>query len=205
MNKRILIVDDEVAISWALKQTLVEDGYIVVVKNRGEQGLNECQKVHFDLVITDLRMPDMEGTELIKKIKQLNQDTKFIIMTAYPSLETALEGIRLKVENYISKPFQVEEIKDFIKTIFAKEKKDTADNLQFENLEKETLKKIEVIDNDIVSVVYLNKEEPEKIEKRIVILAGKESVIYLVKEMMEKDLKAYLSPDQLKEIIYRAL
>lgn len=119
MEQRILIVDDEAAISWALKMALSEEGYIVVVKNVAQEAIDEFKKAPFDMLITDMRMPDKSGIDVIREVKELSPDVKSMVMTAYPSLDTALDALRLKVDEYIQKPFEVENVKTLIKKIMA--------------------------------------------------------------------------------------
>lgn len=119
MEKRILIVDDEAAISWALKMALSEEGYNVVVKNSAQDAIDEFKKAPFDMLITDMRMPDKSGIDVIREVKEISPQVKSMVMTAYPSLDTALDALRLKVDEYIQKPFEVDNVKNLIKNIMA--------------------------------------------------------------------------------------
>ena len=105
-GKPILVVDDEESIRSVLSQVLREDGFKVVEAESGEAALALFQKQHFDLVITDIVMPGINGIKLLAKIKELNSDAQVIIMTSYASLDTAVSALRSGAYDYIFKPFE---------------------------------------------------------------------------------------------------
>ena len=103
---RILVVDDEESIRSVLSQVLGEDGFKVTDAASGETALELFQKQPFNLVITDIVMPGINGIELLAKIKELNSDAQVIIMTSYASLDTAVSALRSGAYDYIFKPFE---------------------------------------------------------------------------------------------------
>jgi diguanylate cyclase (GGDEF)-like protein len=105
-GKPILVVDDEDSIRSVLSQVLGEDGFKVTEAASGEAALALFQKQPFDLVITDIVMPGINGIELLTKIKELNSDAQVIIMTSYASLDTAVSALRSGAYDYIFKPFE---------------------------------------------------------------------------------------------------
>ncbi|HOJ43631.1 MAG TPA: response regulator [Syntrophorhabdaceae bacterium] len=117
---RILVVDDNAEIREIVKEYLTEDDCIIDGADNGKNALEKYLKNPFDIIITDLKMPEMSGIDLIKHIKQLNDVTEFIIITGYASLDTAMEAIKLGAFDYIVKPFRIEELK--VATKNAKEK-----------------------------------------------------------------------------------
>lgn len=106
----ILVIDDEEAMCNLLKDSLSEKGYNVVATQKAKDGLAQVEYNKFDLIITDLRMPEMDGLEIIKQIKKLDPDSVLVIITAYPSFETAQEALRLTAYDYITKPFNLDQI-----------------------------------------------------------------------------------------------
>ena len=108
--KKILIVDDELGIRESLKLVL-EDHYPLIVTESGEQAL-ECLKndPSIGLVLLDIKMPKINGLDVLKLIKQQFPDMKIVMVTGYRSVETAAEASRLGACGYIVKPFKIEEI-----------------------------------------------------------------------------------------------
>lgn len=114
MRNRILLVDDEETIRYALRETLITEGYNVDVAENGFQALERFKVMPYDLLITDIKMPGMDGLQLVREVKKSNPCLKVISITAYGSLETVKEATRLGVAEFLSKPFKIQEIKDVI-------------------------------------------------------------------------------------------
>ncbi len=114
MGKRILIVDDEESVVFFLGESLAElgPGYTVETARSGEEALARIARQPFDLVITDLRMPGVDGLELLKTLQATQPDTRLILMTAYGSDQVEAEARRLAVYRYITKPFKIEDLVD---------------------------------------------------------------------------------------------
>ena len=101
----ILVVDDEAAIRYSVSKTLQRVGYSVREASNGEDALDIIRAEAFDVVLTDIRMPPgLDGVELVRRIKDTDPDTVVILMTAYPSLNTAVEALRLGAHVYLIKP-----------------------------------------------------------------------------------------------------
>jgi len=113
-KKRIVIVDDEVAICEACQRALVRAGYHAEAFFDGQQVLDRLAQEHFDLMVTDLKMPSMDGVEVIKKAKEISPHTDVIVMTGFGTIESAVETIKLGSYDYITKPF---EIPDFVNKV----------------------------------------------------------------------------------------
>jgi DNA-binding NtrC family response regulator len=120
---RILVVDDEPSMCDFLRIMLLKEGYAVETRTSARQALSELNRddreegKRFSLVITDLMMPEMSGLELIKTVQKSDPNLDFIVMTAYGSIDTAVEALKSGAHDYITKPFKVEEIKIAIKNI----------------------------------------------------------------------------------------
>jgi DNA-binding NtrC family response regulator len=108
---RVLVVDDERDICRALEFLLLSEGYEVSSALDAQQALELFNKKAYDLVITDLRMPRSDGIELLQQLKALSPETPVVIMTAYASVESAVEAMKKGAADYIVKPFINEEIK----------------------------------------------------------------------------------------------
>ena len=107
---RIVVIDDEVNAASALETLLREDGYEVSRANDGGSGLQLLEKIEADVVLTDLRMPGMDGIELLARIKEIRPETLVILMTAYGTVKTAVKAMKLGAEDYLGKPIDVEEL-----------------------------------------------------------------------------------------------
>lgn len=106
-TKKILVVDDEESIRNLLRLVLEEEGYEVQTAMNGEEGVKKIQSEFFDAILTDIKMPIMDGIELLKTAKIVNPDIVAILMTGYPSIETVKEAHKLLAFDYIVKPFDV--------------------------------------------------------------------------------------------------
>jgi two-component system, NtrC family, response regulator len=107
---RLVVIDDEVNAAAALETLLREDGYEVAIAHDAHAGLQLLEKDEPDVVLTDLRMPGMDGIELLSRIKQIRPETMVILMTAYGTVKTAVRAMKLGAEDYLGKPIDVEEL-----------------------------------------------------------------------------------------------
>ena len=107
----LLVVDDDPVTLDLLKEVLSKEGYKVTVALGGEEAIAKGAEDVFDIVITDVRMGDQDGMEVLRAFKRMAPDTTVIMITAFGSIETAIEAIREGAFDYISKPFKLDEIK----------------------------------------------------------------------------------------------
>jgi DNA-binding NtrC family response regulator len=107
----ILIVDDEEDILNVLKLILTKEGYQVDTALDGKQALQLFRKNSYDIVLTDLKMPEIDGMELLERIKEIRPETEVLIMTAYASVESAVLAMKKGAADYIVKPFLNEDVK----------------------------------------------------------------------------------------------
>ncbi len=116
-KNRILVVDDERDICRALEFLLSREGYHVETAPSAERALSKFEKNEYDLVLSDLRMEGMDGIELLEKIKSVEPSTIFIIMTAFASVDNAVEAMKKGAEDYIVKPFVNDDVKMSIRRL----------------------------------------------------------------------------------------
>ncbi len=110
MKANILVVDDERTIRVPLKMILTEEEYETQAASNGVEALELIKEHDFDVLITDLKMPEMDGMELIKQCQNICPHTSIIIITAYGSLESAIEALRMGAYDYILKPFDFDDV-----------------------------------------------------------------------------------------------
>lgn len=106
----VLVVDDEEVVCNSCKKILTQEGYKVDVALSGKEALDKVKKNGFDAVIADWKMPEMDGTELAKRIKKEKPKTAVIMITGYPSVESSIKAIRSGISDYVPKPFTPEEL-----------------------------------------------------------------------------------------------
>ncbi len=127
-KSKILIVDDEVSMREFLEIMLSKEGYKVSSAGNGKEALNMLNDTIYDLIVSDVQMPGMNGIELLRNVKEVCPDTTVIMITAYASTESGVEAMKAGAYDYITKPFKVDEIKLIIKNALEKKR------LEVENL-----------------------------------------------------------------------
>ncbi len=102
---KILVVDDEPDMIWAVTNVLLSENHSVVSVNSGEEALAKVKDLTIDLVLLDFRLPGMDGIQILEKIKQIRSDLPVIMVTGYGGIEEAVQSMKLGAAHYISKPF----------------------------------------------------------------------------------------------------
>ena len=110
----VLLVDDEPDIIEILEMVLREEEMDVYTSRSGREALDVLRNREVDVVVSDIRMPDLTGVELLREAKQLSPDTVFVMMTAFASTETAIEALQHGAFDYLTKPFKMEELKSIV-------------------------------------------------------------------------------------------
>jgi two-component system response regulator PilR (NtrC family) len=108
---RVLVVDDERSMRELLSIVLRREGYDVTLADNGRLAIEQLERARFDLLISDIKMPDMSGVDVLRAAKRLDQDIVGIMITAFASADTAIEAMRLGAHDYLSKPFDIDELK----------------------------------------------------------------------------------------------
>ena len=112
---RVMIADDEEDICSRLKEELVADGYEVLTAANGKEALKLSKANKFDLAIIDIVMPEVDGIAVLKSIKQDSPNTKVIMLTGYPNVYHAIESKKHGAEEFMGKPFSIDELKQMVK------------------------------------------------------------------------------------------
>ncbi len=110
MKKKILVVDDDTALAEMCTELLNSRGYDAEAAYCGKDAYVKAKNNNYSIVITDLVMPDMDGIELLRKIKLLNGQIDVIVMTSYATVSNAVEAMKLGAADYITKPFKRDEL-----------------------------------------------------------------------------------------------
>lgn len=127
--EKILIVDDERSMREVLSIMLKRAGYGVTEAADGEEAVAQIGKEIFDLVITDLKMPKVGGLEVLKAVKEISSDTVVLVITAFASTESAVEAMKLGAYDYLTKPFQLDEVQLIIRNALEKRRLSTENKL----------------------------------------------------------------------------
>ena len=118
----VLLVDDEPNIIEVLKMSIQEDGIDVLTAHCGRDALNILRKCEIDIVISDIRMPDISGVELLRQAEKIVPNTAFIMITAFSTPETAIEALQHGACDYISKPFRMEDLRGALRRALEKKR-----------------------------------------------------------------------------------
>jgi DNA-binding response OmpR family regulator len=109
-KKTILVVDDDKSILRTFTRILQKSGYDIEVAETGKEAMEKAENNHFDLALVDIRLPDMDGTDLLAKLKKPLQHTVKIMITGFPSLETGVKALDEGADAYLVKPVKPQEL-----------------------------------------------------------------------------------------------
>jgi len=121
---RILVVDDEESIRKVLAAILKEEGYEVDTAENGREAIRKSNEDFYNMALLDIRLPDMEGTQLLAAMKETTPKMIKIIVTGYPSLRNAMEALNNGADAYVLKPFDVRKVLDTIKECLIKQQEE---------------------------------------------------------------------------------
>ena len=109
-KKTILVVDDDKSILRTFTRILQKSGYEIETAETGKEAIEKAEKSHYDLALVDIRLPDMDGTDLLAKLKKQLQHTVKIMITGFPSLETGVKALDEGADAYLVKPVKPQEL-----------------------------------------------------------------------------------------------
>ena len=121
--KPVLVVDDEAIVRESIRDWLKDAGYEVSVAESGEEALELIQKQNFGVMILDLRLPGMNGIDVLKKVKVVKPNIKSIVITAYPTMLTQEEAAKLGAIDYLVKPVFPDKLEELIRNILGEVEK----------------------------------------------------------------------------------
>src|SRR5580704_663702 len=113
-KKQVLIVDDEPNLRKILSAQLTRDGYDVMIAEDGAQGLSMLREHHIDMVITDLKMPKVDGMTLLKEALREDPELPVVMITAHGTVDTAVEALKSGAFDYLTKPFDKDEVRQIV-------------------------------------------------------------------------------------------
>ena len=117
MLLQVLVIDDEEDLRWALAKALSQDGYTVLTAGRAAEGLEVLERQSVSLVLLDLKLPDMDGLDVLPRIKQRHPGTPVIMITGYGTIETAVQALKRGAAGYVTKPFDLHELRLVVRRI----------------------------------------------------------------------------------------
>jgi DNA-binding NtrC family response regulator len=109
-KSRVLVVDDEEALRYLLSTELAAEGYEVETAGDGDEAIEAIKQKDYDVVLLDIKMPRVDGFEVLKFIKQNKPEIKVIMLTAYADVKNAIEALKLGASDFVSKPYDLQDI-----------------------------------------------------------------------------------------------
>jgi DNA-binding NtrC family response regulator len=117
---RVLVIDDDAAIRELLETVLQKDGYEVHTLDDSTRADTKVREGKYHLVLLDIMMPNQDGLETLKRIRKIDRDLAVVMITGYPSLDTAVQSMKLDALDYLRKPFTVEELRAVVDRVLKK-------------------------------------------------------------------------------------
>ena len=137
--KKILIVDDESNIRLGLNKCLAKEGYYIEEASNGEEALQLIYNKKYDLILMDVQMPELNGFDVLKRIRKFGNSTRVIMMTAFGTVEMAVDSMKIGAVDFLSKPFTISKVRDVVKEVLDKNP-DTIDPKKYSSLGREYVK-----------------------------------------------------------------
>jgi ActR/RegA family two-component response regulator len=146
-SAQILVMEDDLSVARGLEMILSEEGYTVNLADTGKLAMQAFKQKRFDLLVADLRLPDIDGMEVIKQIKADKPETEVIVITGYGTTATAVEAMKLGVHDFLPKPFTEDQIKTAIDEALKEHVEKSAETVtkKAETQEEKLIQKREVL------------------------------------------------------------
>jgi len=141
----VLLVEDERNVAKGLEMVMHEEGYDVDLADTGLGALDKFRAGEFDLVVADLRLPDIDGLDVIQHVKDKKPRTSVVIITGYPSVSSAVQAVKLGVSDYLRKPFTDDEFMAAVKSALREKEKQSIEKLIVETQKERLIQREEVI------------------------------------------------------------
>ncbi len=140
LTGRILVADDEESIRWVLATTLTGEGHTVEQVDSGDAALHKLTGNHFDLALVDIKMPGLDGLELLSKLREAGLTTPIVIITAQNTMANAIEAMKRGAYDYVTKPFDIEEVRLLVQRVLDMRRQET----ELTRLEEQTRRRFEL-------------------------------------------------------------
>lgn len=169
----ILIAEDEIQIAEPLRKNFLEEGHHAMIAKDGDEALNLIDKIQFDVIVLDWKMPKISGIEVCKRLRDAENNTPIILLTALTQISNKVEALNSGADDYITKPFSFKELLARIKAVVRRYNLNS-DTLEFDDLiinlpqrEVDTIqgKKIELTDKEFELLKYLIKNSGDVVNK----------------------------------------
>ena len=141
----VLLVEDEPSIAKGLEMVMAEEGFDVDLAGTGKGALEKFQVKNFDLMVADLRLPDIDGMEIVQLVRENRPEMKVVIITGYPSVSSAVEAVKMGVSDYLRKPFTDDEFMTAVKTALKDTEKVSMEEVITETQKERLIQRVEVI------------------------------------------------------------
>ena len=193
----LLIVDDEQSYRQLLTLVFQGDGHNIRTASNGREAVALLQEEPANLIISDVKMPDMDGIELLRAVRQTAPDIAVVLMTAFASVETAREAFKLGADDFIQKPFDVEELKAIVKKALEKQEL-IAENKAFKRAQRERGSVKNIIGNsDKMKAIFQMIETVAEVQSTILVTGesgtGKELVARAIHDLSPRAEKPFIS------------
>ena len=181
---KILVVEDELSLQKAIVKGLRKFGYAVDSVSDGEQALYFVSVNFYDLIVLDLNLPELDGIEVLKEVRKVNQEIKVLILSARSEVENKIEGLDLGANDFLSKPFHFNELEARIRALLRRKFIQQDCIISFYGLSLDTVKKVVLHGNEKVS---LTKKEYSILEYLIMHRGAVISAEKLIEHIWESD------------------
>ncbi len=152
----ILLMEDESNVAKGLAMVMREEGYNVDVAETGQRALDKFKTNQFDLLVADLRLPDMDGMDVVQHVREKRPGTNVVIITGYPSVSSAVQAVKMGVSDYLRKPFTEDEFKAAVRGALEEREKQSMEELIVETQKERLIQKEEV--TRVLERAYQNGE-----------------------------------------------
>ena len=196
MNVKILVIDDDTAFCVMLKTFLEKKGYDVVNAFNAKDALEELNRTQFDIVITDIRLPDSDGLEILRLIKEKSSKTQVILMTGYTDIKSAVSAMKSGAFDYVGKPINPDEILHTIKQALIR--KEEKKNFETSGVKKHKQPFVKGISSDAVKLYeHINLVAPTNMSVLIIgdSGTGKEYIAQSIHQQSKRANKPFIAVD----------
>jgi DNA-binding NtrC family response regulator len=170
---RILVVDDEPVVRESIRDWFTQDDYPIEMAANGPEALKKIQESHWDIMLTDVKMPGMDGLELQQQVKKIDPEVTVIIMTAYASVDSAMQAIKEGAYDYVTKPLDPEDLQRIIDRV--------SEHRQLVRENVELRQRIEAVAGESDEIVG-DSPETQKVREQISALAASDASVLIVGE-----------------------